>query len=51
VLAGGTVLTGWLSAYTYGLSAPSGPEPHDPATDPRVLPLFDLGTTPIHLFD
>lgn len=47
VLAGGTVLEGWLAAYSFGLSAPSGPEPHDPATDPRVLPLFDLGTTPI----
>ena len=47
VLAGGSVLEGWLASYSFGLSAPSGPEPHDPATDPRVLPLFDLGTTPI----
>jgi hypothetical protein len=47
VVAGGSVLQGWLASYTYGLSAPSGPEPHDPSTDPRVLPLFDLGTTPI----
>jgi hypothetical protein len=47
VLAGGSVLEGWLASYSFGLSAPSGPTPHDPSTDPRVLPLFDLGTTPI----
>jgi hypothetical protein len=48
VMAGGPVLTGWLASYSHGLSAPSGPEPHDPSTDPRVLPVFDLGTTPIN---
>ena len=48
VVAGGSVLVGWLASYSHGLSAPSGPEPHDPSTDPRVLPLFDLGTTPIN---
>ena len=50
VLAGGSVLEGWLASYSFGLSAPSGPEPYDPATDPRVLPLFDLGTTPLEPF-
>jgi hypothetical protein len=48
VVAGGSVLVGWLASYSHGLTAPSGPEPHDPLTDPRVLPLFDLGTTPIN---
>jgi hypothetical protein len=48
VVASGSGLSGWLASYSFGLSAPSGPEPHDPATDPRVLPLFDLGTTPIN---
>jgi hypothetical protein len=47
VLALGNNLFGWLASYSFGLTAPSGPVPHDPATDPRVLPLFDLGTTPI----
>jgi hypothetical protein len=48
VVARGSVLVGWLASYSHGLSAPSGSEPHDPSTDPRVLPLFDLGTTPIN---
>ena len=47
VVANGSVLSGWLASYSFGLSAPSGPEPYDPSTDPRELPLFDLGTTPI----
>ncbi len=47
VLAGGPVLQGWLAAHAFGLTAPRGPDPHDPATDPRVLPFFDLGTTPL----
>ncbi|MDJ0849878.1 MAG: hypothetical protein QNK04_16030 [Myxococcota bacterium] len=50
VLAGGSVLEGWLASYSFGLTAPSGPEPYDPATDPRVLPVFDLGTTPLEPF-
>ena len=47
VVANGSVLSGWLASYSFGLTARSGPEPYDPSTDPRVLPLFDLGTTPI----
>lgn len=36
-LASSSVLKGWLASYQYGLGAP----------EPRVLPVFDLGTTPI----
>lgn len=34
------VLKGWLASYQLGLSAP----------EPRVLPRFDLGTTPVETF-
>jgi hypothetical protein len=34
------VLKGWLASYQLGLSAP----------EPRVLPRFDLGTTPVQPF-
>ncbi len=37
VIASSSVLKGWLTSYQYGLGAP----------EPRVLPRFDLGETPI----
>ena len=36
-IASSSVLKGWLASYQYGLGAP----------EPRVLPTFDLGVTPI----